>query len=114
MSVITPLGVETIAIPSPLLIFGNPSALEKILLPGFDTRSKALITGLPEWYLSSKDKVGLLSSASILKSFINPSFLRISAILVLKFEDGNATFLWFLAWAFLLLLSYHQLDRLNS
>ena len=40
-----------------------------------------------------EDKVGFLSSASILKSFINPSFLRISAILVLKFEDGNATFL---------------------
>ena len=56
------------AIPRPLLIFGNPSALEKILLPGFDTRSNALITGFPEWYFNSKDKVGLLSSLLILKS----------------------------------------------
>ena len=48
ISVITPLGVEIIAIPNPLLTFGKLSALEKILLPGFDTRSKALITGFPE------------------------------------------------------------------
>jgi len=42
------LGVEIIAIPNPLFTFGKLSALEKILLPGFDTRSKALITGFPE------------------------------------------------------------------
>ena len=30
---------------------------------------------------------------TIVIALINPSFLRISAILVLKFEDGNATFL---------------------
>ena len=36
-----------------MLTFGKLSALEKILLPGLDTRSKALITGFPEWYLSS-------------------------------------------------------------
>ena len=44
ISVITPFGVEIIAIPKPLLILGKLSALEKILLPGFDTLSKALIT----------------------------------------------------------------------
>ena len=66
--------------PKPLLTFGRLSALEKILLPGFDTRSNALMTGFPEWYLSSKDKVGFLSSESILKSLIKPSFLRMSAI----------------------------------
>ena len=44
----TPFGVEIIAIPSPLLIFGRPLALEKILLPGFETLSKALMTGFPE------------------------------------------------------------------
>ena len=32
MSVITPFGVETIAIPNPLLIFGKLSALEKIIV----------------------------------------------------------------------------------
>jgi hypothetical protein len=48
MSVITPFGVEIIAIPKPLFILGNPSALEKILLPGFDTRSNVLITGFQE------------------------------------------------------------------
>ena len=46
------------AIPNPLLIFGKLSALENILLPGFDTLSKLLITGFPEWYLSSNDKTG--------------------------------------------------------
>ena len=40
MSVITPFGVDKIAIPRPLLIFGKLSALEKILLPGFETLSK--------------------------------------------------------------------------
>ena len=50
-----------IAIPRPLLIFGKLSALEKILLPGLETLSKALITGFPEWYFNSKDKVGFLS-----------------------------------------------------
>ena len=103
ISVITPFGVETIAIPRPLLILGKPSALEKILLPGLETLSNALITGLPEWYLSSKDNVGLLSSELILKSFIKPSFFSISAIFDLKFDDGRSTFLWFLAWAFLTL-----------
>ena len=48
MSVITPFGVDKIAIPRPLLIFGKLSALEKILLPGFETLSKLFITGLPE------------------------------------------------------------------
>ncbi len=81
ISVITPLGVETIAIPRPLLILGKPSALEKILLPGFETLSNVLITGLPEWYLSSKDNKDLLFSLFILKSLINPSFFKISAIL---------------------------------
>ena len=38
-SLITPFGVEIIAIPNPLLIFGKLSALEKILLPGLDTLS---------------------------------------------------------------------------
>ena len=91
------------AIPNPLFTLGRLSALEKILLPGFETLSKALITGFPEWYLSSNDKVGFLFSSLILKSLMKPSFLRISAILVLKLEVGYATFLWFLDWAFLTL-----------
>ena len=61
------LGVEIIAIPRPLLILGRPSALEKIL-PGLETLSNALITGLPEWYFNSKDKVDLLFSGLTLKS----------------------------------------------
>jgi len=44
----TPLGVDTIAIPKPLFIFGKLSALENILLPGLETLSKVLITGFPE------------------------------------------------------------------
>ena len=47
ISVITPFGVEIIAIPNPLLIFGKLSALEKILLPGLETLSIVLITGDP-------------------------------------------------------------------
>ena len=43
----TPFDVEIIAIPRPLLILGKPSALEKILLPGFETLSIELITGDP-------------------------------------------------------------------
>ena len=43
----TPFGVEIIAIPNPLLIFGKLSALEKILLPGLETLSIVLITGDP-------------------------------------------------------------------
>ena len=38
----------SIARPRPLLILGKPSALENILLPGLETLSNALITGLPE------------------------------------------------------------------
>jgi len=34
--------------PRPLFIFGKLSALEKILLPGFETLSKLLMTGFPE------------------------------------------------------------------
>ena len=56
MSVITPFGVDNIAIPRPLLILGKLSALEKILLPGFETLSKLFITGFPEWYFNSNDK----------------------------------------------------------
>ena len=40
-----------------------------------------------------KDNVDLLSSELILKSFIKPSFLSISAIFDLKLEDGKSTFL---------------------
>ena len=46
----TPLGVEIIAIPNPLLILGKLSADENILLPGFETLSIVFITGLPELY----------------------------------------------------------------
>ena len=52
-----------------------------------------LITGLPEWYFNSKDKTGFCSSFETLKSLINPSFFKISAIFDLKFDDGNSTFL---------------------
>ena len=46
---------------------------------------------MPEWYFNSNDNVGFLSSSLILKSFIKPSFFRISAILVLelKYHSGN-------------------------
>ena len=46
----TPWGVDTIAIPKPLLILGKLLALENILLPGLDTLSIVFITGLPELY----------------------------------------------------------------
>ena len=62
MSVITPLGVEIIAMPNPLFTFGKLSALEKILLPGFETLSIELITGFPELYFKLISKLGLLSS----------------------------------------------------
>ena len=42
---------------------------------------------------NSNDIVDLLLSVLIKKSFINPSFLRISAIFTLKLDDGNSTFL---------------------
>ena len=45
ISVITPLGVEIIAIPKPLLILGKLSALENIFLPRLETLSNVLITG---------------------------------------------------------------------
>ena len=72
----TPFGVDIIAIPNPLFTFGRLPALEKILLPGFETLSKALITGLPEWYFKSKDNIDLLSFESILS-------------LELKYHSGN-------------------------
>ena len=43
-----------IAIPKPLFTFGKLSALENILLPGFETLSIELITGLPELYFKLK------------------------------------------------------------
>ena len=91
----TPLGVDTIAIPKPLFIFGKLSALENILLPGLETLSNVLITGLPEWYLSSKDNNDLLFSLFTLKSFIKPSFFKIPAIFVLKFDEGTLPFYGF-------------------
>ena len=57
ISVITPFGVDTIAMPKPLLIFGKLSALEKILLPGFEILSIVFITGEPELYLRLIDHV---------------------------------------------------------
>ena len=61
MSVITPLGVDIIAIPNPLFIFGRLSELEKILLPGFEIRSIVFITGLPELYFRFISRIGLVS-----------------------------------------------------
>ena len=55
--------------------------------------SKSTIVPLDLSEDGSIDKLGFLSSLSILKSFINPSFFKISAILDLKLEDGNSTFL---------------------
>ena len=46
------------AIPNPLLILGKLSALEKILLPGFETLSIVFITGFPELYFKSIIKFG--------------------------------------------------------
>jgi hypothetical protein len=43
MSVITPFGVDIIAIPNPLFTFGKLSALENIRRPGFETLSIELI-----------------------------------------------------------------------
>ena len=55
----TPFGVDIIAIPRPLFIFGKLCALEKTLLPGFDTLSITLITGDPELYFKSIINNGL-------------------------------------------------------
>ena len=66
----TPFGVDIIAIPRPLLIFGRLSALEKTLLPGFDTLSITLITGDPELYLRSIIKTCLFSFLSTLNPLI--------------------------------------------
>ena len=60
MSDITPFGVDIIAIPNPLLIFGKLSALENILRPGFETLSIVPITGFPEWYFKLIDNIDLL------------------------------------------------------
>ena len=62
MSVITPFGVDIIAMPKPLFTFGKLSALEKILLPGLETLSIELITGLPELYFKLISIVGFTSS----------------------------------------------------
>ena len=70
MSVITPLGVDTIAIPKPLLILGKLSALENILRPGLETLSITVITGDPELYFKSIIKIFFLSVFSTLKLFI--------------------------------------------
>ena len=49
-----------IAMPKPLFTFGRLSALEKILLPGFETLSIELMTGLPELYFKLIFKFDLL------------------------------------------------------
>ena len=61
-SVITPCGVDTIAIPRPLFIFGKLLALEKILLPGLEILSIVFITGFPELYFKLISIEGFLSS----------------------------------------------------
>ena len=66
MSVITPLEVDTIAMPRPLLILGRLSALENILLPGFETLSIVFITGEPEWYFKLIERICLETSSSTL------------------------------------------------
>ena len=66
----TPFGVDIIAIPRPLLILGKLCALEKTLLPGFDTLSITLITGDPEFYLRSIIKTCLFSFLSTLNPLI--------------------------------------------
>ena len=58
----TPWGVETIAMPRPLLIFGRLLALENILLPGFETLSIVFITGFPELYFKLISIDGFVSS----------------------------------------------------
>ena len=63
-------GVDTIAIPKPLFIFGRLSALENILLPGLETLSITVITGEPELYFKSIVKTFLLSLFATLKLFI--------------------------------------------
>ena len=43
--------------------------------------------------IKSNDKIDFLSSELTLKSLMKPSFLSISAILLLKLDEGNSTFL---------------------
>ena len=57
ISVITPLGVDIIAIPRPLFIFGKLCALENILLPGFEILSIVIITGDPWLYFRFINKL---------------------------------------------------------
>ena len=59
------MGVDTIAIPRPLLIFGKLSALENILLPGLEILSIELITGLPELYFKLISRFGFVSSVTL-------------------------------------------------
>ena len=61
----TPFGVEIIAIPRPLLTFGKLSALENILLPGFDILYIVLITWFPELYYKLILRFGFLSSDTL-------------------------------------------------
>ena len=65
ISVITPFGVDTIAIPRPLLIFGKLSALENTLLPGLEILSMELITGFPELYFKLISRFGFISSVTL-------------------------------------------------
>ena len=44
---------------------------------------------IKDFKVNKENNKSLLSSLLTVKSFINPSFLRISAIFVLKFEEGN-------------------------
>ena len=62
MSVITPFEVDMMAMPYPLFTLGKLSALEKILLPGFEILSIELITGEPELYFRLMCKFALLFS----------------------------------------------------
>ena len=84
----TPFGVDIIAIPNPLLIFGKLSALEKILLPGFETLSIVFITGFPKLYFNKKHRGNFISSIFGLISLIG-NFLKYFIYLVTFSKKRN-------------------------
>ena len=75
---------EVLQIADKAILQGNATSMI-IVMPDANSVKKG--------YFNSIDKVGFLSSEFILKSLIKPSFFKISAIFVLKLEEGNSTFL---------------------
>ena len=89
MSVITPFGVDTIAIPNPLFILGKLSALEKILRPGLDTLSKLFITGFKTINTNSELEAIQLFEKQYLKYSIKSLNLDIAGIKKMEVDNGT-------------------------